>query len=94
MLKSHFRQIPMMFIVLYVRIRQQDAVFELFRLYSLPIPIHPSTTNSTLLKKLPDYLAVSADRSIYIELSAGDVQLWRGERMLMTIYVACLRAFV
>ena len=63
--------------------RQQDAVFGLFRIYSLPIRIHASTTNCILLKKLPDYLAVSADWSIYMELSAADVQLCRGERMLI-----------
>ena len=55
---------------------KEEAIFDIYRVFSYPIPIHPAETESlgyTQVKDLPEYIAVNAARNTYVELSQAQM---------------------
>ena len=47
--------------------------FQLFRIYSFPIPVNQSSSHATQLTQIPDYMAITADRQYYTTLSENAI---------------------
>lgn len=43
--------------------------FELYKIYTFPIPINESSSHATHLQNVPDYLAITFDRQFFVGLS-------------------------
>ena len=47
--------------------------FNLFRVYSFPIPINQSSSHATQLMQVPDYIAITQDKQFYTTLSENSI---------------------
>lgn len=51
---------------------------------TMPVPINHTTTHATQLDDMPDYLAISEDKSVFFEMSMSDFAMCTGQ-----IFLSC-----
>ena len=78
-------------ISLRVPIQQLNFDFEIYKLFSIPVPLNGSTTNSSIISDLPHYLAVSDQANYYVELEYEFVSTCKGQNILLCTAFPVLR---
>ena len=71
------------YVTVQIPISSRNDLFDMFQILTIPVPLNHSTTHATLLDNVPDYMAVSADRSSFVEISSIDFAMCEG-RPIMT----------
>ena len=70
------------YVTIQIPISSRNDLFDMFQILAIPVPLNHSTTHATLLDNVPDYMAVSADRSSFVEISAIDFAMCEGHPIM------------
>ncbi|XP_070182409.1 uncharacterized protein [Littorina saxatilis] len=62
------------YVTIQVPISSRTALFDLLQIITMPVPLNHSTTHATQLANVPNYLAITTDRTSFMEMSVTDMQ--------------------
>jgi hypothetical protein len=65
-----------------IPISSKSALFQVYQVITLPVPLNHTTTHATQLTNIPDYIAISDDRSAYFEMTNADFSLCTGRPIM------------
>ena len=57
-----------LYISVKIPVSASSSYFDIFSLYSLPVPLNSTTNNATLIKNLPPYFGITRDAEFYTEI--------------------------
>ena len=73
------------FISIYVPITSKISHFDIWKLWTLPVPVSHGSLNASMLIRVPEFLGVSSDEEHFLELSSGDLQSCAGSKRLSCV---------
>ena len=59
------------FVTIQIPVSSRTALYTLYQVLTMPVPFNHTTTHATLVKGMPDYIAVTDDVTSYVEMSAA-----------------------